>query len=701
MAEPAPPITQIEPCPACTHGNERPWLFCEQCGEARARMSRWRVMANLTITFSCLLAASYFRIFFPQNDAGETWLWPLYSLYFFYLFQFTLALAHGQWRLRTRLASWMLVTFVLSIAGFTNLYMHGWGTFFLDLIDIIPLSKEYPLIFWPALAAILVAVLGPVYARWVRLYGWVMSYRLMILIGIAVCGAVLAALRIMDYIHVNKLMGEEQAFLKRFMIDAAPRYNSLFVFLGITLIRIFIFEIVVYSAVHGYAKVARAVRVSAKAKATAGEGGFARSLTAISRAVMRLVQTVENMTKYLISTSRDLVRDVTKVTLAIFREIIIPVIAMAGIALLLYRLMLLSDQYIVEGHIEAVFSIMASLLLVLLSAVIFMWCKSHVRWRRIVAFYGQMIGWLLPNLLLFFLLLSLTLAASSYALNRFEDEDWAGTALTFRVGWLTKIDAGILLALVAFVIVRKSRQLRVEEAEAIEAGLPLPPKDKIPFRQRVKKLFHRRKKTPKPQETAEEKEKKRLRLMPESVRRQVTRLQNTEVSRAIHQKMEDLHLRAKGKPGAVNDLARIRDEAAEQERKLAALETRRGSVSDDLFNKLKREYDIEFRRLAAQRDDLQAEVDQLYLRQFVKVEEARVKLATARQRRTEVEQLRAEGIIDAAKFAELAAEADKDIETQRLLLEGCEQVLGWLAEEASPARTAPAPPPQAAEPEAK
>ena len=100
------PAHRAQICRHCSHVNEFPFFFCEECGAARATLGRWRVTLDLSLVLSAFLATYQWA-----DVIGLTWSWPLYLLYALFLSQFAASLVKGTRRMAGRLWLWFLIFF--------------------------------------------------------------------------------------------------------------------------------------------------------------------------------------------------------------------------------------------------------------------------------------------------------------------------------------------------------------------------------------------------------------------------------------------------------------------------------------------------------------------------------------------------------------------------------------------------------------
>ncbi|MCX7049638.1 MAG: hypothetical protein NTX50_29650 [Candidatus Sumerlaeota bacterium] len=491
----------IPRCSACGHPNEPPYFFCYSCGTPRTKLGKWRTAIGISITMTAFLGYYYFRQGFEFSWLFP-WAWPIYVLYCFFFIQFSLSLVSGVWSYATRfwiwfmifLPSWGVLFHLLNTKGPDSGATGQAGIVFYGpsaLLDLLA-NQEYMYVTYPVIVAIAISIFSPAYFRWAHKYGWTNSYRIIVLtllaISLTILGAFWGAQQIFDRNWIPDLQKDLGEMLKE-----RGKYDAgLVIFLSWGF-RILIFEILVVSAVKGYGATHAAAKDSPRPNLK-GENGFTRAVIHIAIILRMLLHSLENMIRYIIYILRSLGYNLWQIFMAFMRELFVPTVTMSLCAILLYLLTICTEKYVGPapdmlvsnsqwseivrlnditspsrwGMATGFMGILAALLL---CDMIFLGCKTRYRWQRIAAFYGQLTGWLLPNIFVFFLVMSVTLVATSLAFNQLDIN--TKHLLPFRIGLLTQLVFLLLVGLIVMIMIRKRTLFLGHPAEA--HGGPHPP----------------------------------------------------------------------------------------------------------------------------------------------------------------------------------------------------------------------------------
>lgn len=460
---------RIKPCLSCLAPNESPWFFCEACGAPRAKWGRWRASFILSAAMMAFMGLYFFRIdyadFFP-------WPWPLYLLMAFLFTQFTLSLAHDSFKLKARFLTWLLI-FLTTGGVVFHLYKASPDSVALAfmgpeaLVDILTDPDLY-MITYPVIAALLAIVCIPAYIRWGRIYGWTNAYRILLMMVLTTAAIILGLFHLASWIHATNLLPTITEDLEP-LVNVSPLYMHFLEMLIVVTFRVMVFEILLVSAAKGYTS-SRQSGSKPPRKDLGRESGLVRAVYQVIQILRMFMQTLDQMLRNTIEILQRLVLDLLRVFLALLREILLPTAALLACVAIMCALAVLTDQYImresVGGYRSPLFflgdfldagrwmligKILLGALILMACLMVFLFCKSSYRWRRIAAFYAELSGWLLPNLLVFFLVMSLSLFASSAAINKYD----ADTSLPFRFGLMSKVALLILSSLILFMLVRK------------------------------------------------------------------------------------------------------------------------------------------------------------------------------------------------------------------------------------------------------
>lgn len=445
----------VQTCAACQHANALPFLFCERCGAPRVRLGWLRMAVNLTFAMGAFLGT-----YLASGTMLCPWDWPLYAFYAFFLWQFMSILAAGRWGRTLKTTAWCAVAFAASGAVLTLYAGHDRDAgFFVHALAALPgAARDFPQIFYPAVGGAALLGLAPFFIRWVIRFGWHSAYRLAMLALFAMAAAVLLGGRGLEWIYDRKLVPGILPDINTFLREAKPQLDKWLGLFALITIRLLVFEIFISSAIQGY-QAAVHERLPGLRERLSRESGFVRSLVA-------LAQLVECMARSVFQTLGTLGRQLWAVFTAFLRDLLIPALAMAGACALLYGLVVWTREYIGESSVHAIVRLVGGVVGTLLCAMIFLGCVTGFAAGRIARFAAEFGGWLAPNLLVFFLLTSLSL----YMTGRLLGDDPDSPLLPFRIGPLTKTDASVLALLVGVVLWRRRGLLRREAVAPVAPG---------------------------------------------------------------------------------------------------------------------------------------------------------------------------------------------------------------------------------------
>lgn len=717
---PRPAASHELACPHCGTPNEMPFVFCSECGAPRGKLGKYQVTFNLSLILSALFAWFYF------GEILGTWPWPLYVLFSILFLQFTLALTRGRRTETSRLLFWM----VLILGGFGVAFhaLKEWGALFFVLAvrDIPELAQQQPRVFWPVLAAVIVLIFLPMYFRWRRLYGWSNSYRLVLLSVLSLGLLGMTVLQGLQFAYNHFDLSAMDPQLSTFLDNSKPRFDYILGMVSLSSLRIFLFEIFVFAAVKGFAA-ARRIEQPPMPERLKKESGLVRSSFAMAQAMRRMLQAIENMVRYLLQTLRELVLDLTQVVLAFLREFLIPLLSLVTAATLLFLLANLTVSYVYENSVQKIALLIGCIVGVILSEMIFLACKTTYRWSRITSFHGQFIGWMLPNLIVFFLLLSLSLWATSSLVNRYEAED--GHSMPFFLGLLTQVLAVVLLVMVTVVLVTKRSLLfstasgesvieddepevldedaeedELESQEAAPAAMSSadaaeahawdedPPAADLPA---VPHASGKLQKEPGKWDLRSQPGASRAGAPPPpeqpkglfgAAKAALSKLPRKEASEALRGVTDKLA----GKPEVVNRLQAARKRLVTKQEQLEGLENTRELVQADTYENLHRQYT---RELLAFQDEvmrLTREVEQLRAEALAENHRLRTLLENLTVRQAEAQKLYEAGAIDAKVYEERAGLIRYETEKAQAQLNVIVRRLHYLGDGGGPAGT-PAP----------
>ncbi|MCE5228895.1 hypothetical protein LLG95_04780 [bacterium] len=671
MSKPAPKHLN---CPTCGEPGELPFLFCDKCGVPRVRLGHWRLVLNLSFAFGTFMAIYLARDFLA-------WSWPLYAWFWIFYIQFGLMLMAGRAGLKLRLLTWNLVFFL----GFFTMFhfmqpntRHDFLFFFLSpgqplapdflltLLGTLPgIANENPIPFFIVLGIVVVLVFGSLYILWGRRYGWVNSYRLVILSLIAICTSLLLVLRIAEYLHGH---GYYPNVNLQDIIKAKPDYDFYVGWADNMLWRVFLIEIVGYSAIHSYAMVHK--KPMPPIEIAPGESPLIRSLLRLIMILQRLYRVFEQMFLYLLGTLGQLARDMWLVFKAFMRELAVPSISLIATALMFYALMHITMDYIETDQAVDIGKILLLFAGTLFSLVLFVGCKTPYRWGRLLTFYGEMLAWLLPNLIVFFLIMSLSLWMSARVLSSHPQV----SQLPYRMGLLTEILAGIMFVMLIVTLIRKRALIAQPPEEPAHAETAAAPKEKRKF-PRPKIGFGGLFQWGGLNRVAEKAKQKAGQYgLEEKARR--ARGFASEAAGFIKDRIH-------GKPLVVEKLERATERFQEKMAQVSTLSNMQASVDAHTYQRLMTQYRNELKLLKAEREEVLLEYSRTLDRRREEMAGLTAESAQLATRRQELEALQEAGALNASDYKRECRALEAETQALNVKLEACQAIIDSMATEAT------------------
>ncbi len=707
-------------CSSCGKSNELPWVFCGECGSPRIKLGHWRVMLNLSAALSAFFCTYYFAEIL-------TWNWMLYALYGFLFFQIALLFSTDNRRLSTRLGFWMIAAL-----GIWGLIFHelnsdlGGAEFFVYVIQGLPdIARKQPGVFYPVAAAAVAILFLPVLFRWKRVYGWVNAYRITLLSIAAMFGGILLVFKLAEMAHMHLPAAQNQRWLAE-MVGAdgsrdavIPKYWRIVSLMGINTLRLFVFEIFVFSAVRGYQMANKGKEVLDR-QALKKETGFVRALLIASGLIRRFVSALEQMVHYLIETARHVAVDVFKVILAFLRELLVPAVTLTLVALGLKATADLTTAYIANNNLVTIVKLAAIIMGLIAGEGIVLMCKSRYRPLRVADIHFQLLSWLLPNIVVFFLLVSTSLWASSAVLR---GEGEGARDLPFYLGMLTKSVAAVLVLLVVFILYRKrnvflkgssatAKQTEVASGQGEQGGGPEEneqpgaeqatvtgdqEQEALPAVARVEdtpaaevdqewKPAADKLQVPKKGRFAlGEKWQLKEKIVSEDRKKQLLqavgaakdRISSSELGQKGKKTLSTAQQRLAGKPETVIGFEEAVDKLKEIRKKIEALDRTRTSLSPDHFKEYSTRYEEEEAHLSGIVAHLQASVDEEYSKGYWELKEMEEQRDRDTGERQALEQLKAAGAIDQREFDSRFRKLSSSVEMHTGAIESRRKKLEW------------------------
>lgn len=705
------PPARESACAGCGRANELPWAFCADCGAPRLKLGHWRVTANLTMAMAAFFGTWWFA------ELGM-WPWMLYAFYAVLFVQFALVFCPEGGATTRRVAAWVVA--FLAAWGAIRHAMRGelGGMDFVVYVvqDVPDVAAAQPLLFWPCAAAVLVLLFLPVVFRWRREFGWVNAYRIALLSIAALFGAVLAAFRLAEWAHASVPAAADRRWLETLVADVLPEYRPLAALVALGAVRLFVFEIFVFSAVRGYA-VANKGREVLDKSALARETGFVRALLLAGGVVRRFVSAIERMAGYLVQTLRNIAVDLAKVVVAFLRELFAPTVVLVLVAVALERAADMTVRYVDTGSLALAGSLAAILASLVLAECVLLACKSRYRIARILEIHVHVLGWLVPNALVFFVLVSLSLWASGAVLG---GDGPDARRLPFAVGALTK-GALALLALVAGFVLYRKRHVFVRGSAttpaAHEPSIPAPaipapaaqPEAPAPrvVEEPVAAVSEPTPSRPMPlpkgrfrlgDRLAVDEKKKSLLRAAGAAREAVL---SSDLGQRGKKVLGGVQERLAGKPESVVSIEETTAKLAEVRSRLDALTKSRASISAKHYEEFRDRYGREEAELVAALAALQRTVDSDYARQYWEMDDLERSRAAAASELEELKTLHSAGAVDAKEFAARCRTLESRIEMAAGAVAGrrrrLEFYLPWVRD-VEGSEYEPAPEPEAPEP---
>jgi len=198
-------------CLSCAHPNELPYIFCDKCGSSRIRIGRLNVTIFISITMSAFLGYFLFK-------DSLAWNWPLYLLFAIFFTQFSITLLKGKGTLMLRLYLWYLIFFALFTGIFFLYHTDNHGIIFLILADAPDFAMDKPFIFFPILALALLLIFLPLYFRWVRKYGWVNAYRVVLLTLFILGFLILKGFQVLDWMYSKGMFTDLESYVRDLLL---------------------------------------------------------------------------------------------------------------------------------------------------------------------------------------------------------------------------------------------------------------------------------------------------------------------------------------------------------------------------------------------------------------------------------------------------------------------------------------------------
>ncbi len=453
---PTPRLPKEQPCSHCQEVNELPFVFCEKCGAPRFKLGQIQATTMITLAIAAFLGFFYLK-------EVLTWPWTIYVLYVLLFMQFTLAFVAESRRYSLKLFMWMACIFTAFGVFFEVLCTEGLYFYIVLLDDLPSIAQTSPGLFYPAVLSIFTLAFLPQYFRWARTYGWVNAYRIAVLSMFMLSFGALMLMGGMLVLYEHQVLPTQGHALSEFATNVFPKYNRILSIVSLVLIRIFLVEIFVFAAVRGFVTSRKKFPVLDRQQ-WARESGFNKSLLLIVQVVRRIAYSIEQMLCYVFETFRHLLKDLAHVSWTFMLEIFFPIVSLSTAAIILFFLSFGTISYIEENSLRKIALMAAMTLGLIFCEAVFLGSKSRYRWSRISSVHAQFLGWLIPNFLIFFLLVSFSLVASTVSLKIW---DKAGFELPFYLGLITKGICALLGVLVVIVLFRK-RSLFVSQGVSEE-----------------------------------------------------------------------------------------------------------------------------------------------------------------------------------------------------------------------------------------
>jgi hypothetical protein len=269
----------------------------------------------------------------------------------------------------------------------------------------------------------------------------------------------------------------------------------------------------------------------------------------------------------------------------------------------------------------------------------------------LIANQTQLLGWLLPNAMVLFVLVSLSLAATAKLVNEPGEE-----LLPYRVGPITLGLAALLAVMIVVILARKWTQLApAADTEEIEE----PPRDIRPLH------------PPKP--------RKSLRQRVGNVAWAGQLLDHVgQVGALARHVGKELGARLQGKPAVLDRLEAADNRRREKQAQLASLEALKGTLDPETLQQLRLQYKSELPILISEHTALLATVRQRLADCLSEQYQFNEQLARSKARQAEIDRLREARILDEATARRQRGELETQAAVLEAKLKACDQQIAFL-----------------------
>lgn len=445
-------------CRHCGTENELPWLFCSKCEQTRVALGFLPITINVLLAMGAFLSSFVFYEFL-------SWSWPIYALYSLLAIQSVTILRRGQAVENLLLSLWLLSSFLV-----VALIFHFGNTtsrfFLLVLRDLPSLFASEPLIYFPLVLAIISPLTLPILFQWQNRFGSWTAYRMSL---VAIMGLQLALLCGFSLMRIfADQLATEEIEEELYALLAHP-WNQFMLTLGYSFCLVafvFLMELLFTSIHLGYRR--------------SGGFGSKRSWKTIQKEnpLLRAVYSLWDtslvlflwMEKSLLTFWCALVESYSSlksVSYSACRFYLAPAMLTLTVAVILLFATQETVLFVQSDSLLALARLLSLVIIAQATLLFFLILKTPFSWRDIVRFYIHLLGWILPNLLILYLLTSVSLSGAARLLNSHLAEPW--TILPFKVGIVTQNVAAALLAIIAISLLQKrigfSHQAEQEAAE--------------------------------------------------------------------------------------------------------------------------------------------------------------------------------------------------------------------------------------------
>ena len=471
---------KFQACSDCGNEQELPAVFCGSCGAPLLHISKIALTVFLTLAVG---VHAIFGLYAKQLG----WPAPLYGFYVVLFVMYSFVVTRRYTTLTLRMILWS------SLLAYAMWFYWLGGTaaiksFTGDLRWLIDNLEASPVGSYTVLG---VTVLSFVVAftALARRFGFMVGYRVFFTL---VAGFSFGCKLLFQYVTGESGVPVNPRLSDWFTWAPETEVKELFELVAANMLRVVVFEMTVYSLVKAFKPATVKFRELMQHRA-AKPGGSAGSNRALTDAATRVANTTLHSAIWLQFFARIFLRTVGTYLWALYRtlrrifvDFLLPLACMAAVSYLLALLAEYCGIYITHDSTlyklqqfpyfkQPVEVIPLCLVLVCFVQIIFLGAISKFPMKALWRCNSLMLLWVAPFFFAFFVIVSVSLVATSFVLHR-----WNPDMVSFRIGPLT-IGAIVILALLIVYGLVQSRMIRPQEPrEEPSNGQAEPPAESSP-----------------------------------------------------------------------------------------------------------------------------------------------------------------------------------------------------------------------------